>query len=133
MHQPPSFQDIEQFVREFTGIQSSQAITPQTRLDADLGVTGDDGEALLRQAAERFGAVLSHPIHGHRETFSLGENEYLFHDEGFDPIGLSVLVRWMRNEPRPKVRDVTVAELHDAILRTSVSDPLPNNTLETDV
>src|SRR5688572_9937469 len=106
MHQPPSFQDIERFVRNFTGIRSNQAITPQTRLDADLGVTGDDGEALLKQAAERFGAALSHPIHGYRETFLLEENEYLFHGEGFDPIGLSFLVRWLRNEPRPKVRDV---------------------------
>ena len=130
MRQAPTIQDIELFVRDFAGLRTGREITPQSRLDADLGITGDDGDDLLRAAAEHFGAKLAHPVHGYRETFSLGENEYLFHAEGLDLIGVSGLLRWVLKQPLPKVRDLTLAELHDAILRTSVGATLPNTSFE---
>ncbi len=130
MHKVPTLQDIERFVRDFAGLGAGQSVTPQTRLDADLGITGDDGDDLLKAAAEHFGAKLADPIHGYRETFSLAENEYLFHAEGFDLLGVSVLVRAVSNKPKPRIRDLTLAELHDAIIRTSVNATLPNISLE---
>lgn len=58
MHQSPSFEDIERFVRDFAGLRANQAVTPQTRLDADLGITGGDGDDLLSRASEHFRAKL---------------------------------------------------------------------------
>jgi hypothetical protein len=117
----PSLDDIVKFVREFAAIGSDHPITAETRLDADLGITGDDGDELLEQAAKRFGAALATPHEGYRTTFALGPNEYLFGSEGFDPFGMSWLIRRIKNEPRPVVRDLTVAQLHEAILRTKTT------------
>jgi hypothetical protein len=130
MQQRPSFQEIELFVRDFAGLRPDQSVTPQTRLDADLGITGGDGDDLLEKAAEHFNARLQHPMHGYRETFLLAENEYLFGAEGLDHLGVTAFLRWVRNEPEPKVRDVTMGELHSAILRTVVSDTPSNKSLE---
>jgi hypothetical protein len=130
MQQRPSFQDVERFVRDFAGLRSDQTVTSKTRLNADLGITGGDGDDLLEKAAKYFNARLQHPIHGYRETFSLAENEYLFDAEGLDHFGVTAFLRWARNEPQPKVRDVTMSELHGAILRTIVSETPPNKSLE---
>lgn len=130
MHKSPSLQEVEHFVRDFAGLRNDKQVTPQTRLDADLGITGDDGDDLLKAAAEHFGARLSDPVNGYRTTFSLAEDECLFHAEGLDLIGIASLVRSLRSLPPPKVRDLTLAELHDAIVRTCVSETLPNKSLE---
>lgn len=130
MNEVPTIHDIERFVRTFAGLGAGQSVTPQTRLDADLGITGEDGDDLLRAVAEHFGAKLADPIHGYRETFSLEQNEYLFHAEGFDLLGVLHLLRSVLNWPTPKVRDLTVGELHDAIIRTRVIATLPNPSLD---
>jgi len=112
-----SFEEVVAFVREFTGVRSHQAITGETRLEADLGVTGDDGKDLLCAAVERFRVDLASPENGIAQTLQLGPDEYFFGPEGFDLPGISVLVRWLRGEPRPVYRDLTVGELHEAILK----------------
>jgi hypothetical protein len=109
----PSLDEVIDFVREFT--LTEREITAQTRIEEDLGVTGDDGADLLIAAEEHFRVALCDPEDGIRAVFGLGPNEYLFGPEGFDPIGLSVLVRWLRGEPKPVFRDLTVAELHEAL------------------
>ena len=118
MSDPVSFDDVVNFVRDFTGIGGSRPITCDTRLEADLGVTGDDGDELLEEAARHFNAALASPREGYRTTFNLKSNEYLFSEEGVDLFGICALIRWFQGEPRPVVRDLTLGQLHDAIVKT---------------
>ncbi|WP_345971005.1 DUF1493 family protein [Sulfurimonas sp. HSL1-6] len=120
----PSFEEIVTFVRDFYSISPRQAIASETRLEADLGITGNDGEDLLHAASERFQVDLLSPKKGIRKILGLGPNEYLFGSEGFDPIGITILIRWFKGEPCPIYRDLTVKELHDAIQKapSSTSD-----------
>ena len=105
-------------MRNFTGYRGSRPITCETRLEADLGVTGDDGDDLLEEASRCFNAALASPQDGYRTTFGLRSNDYLFSDEGVDLLGVNALIRWFRGEPRPVVRDLTLGQLHDAIVKT---------------
>lgn len=52
----PTLQQVIDFVREFSGDVKS-VITEHTRLEADLGITGDAGIALLEEAEKRFGVL----------------------------------------------------------------------------
>ncbi|MBX3665906.1 MAG: DUF1493 family protein [Burkholderiales bacterium] len=130
MSQPPTFQDVEAFVRTFAGLRQQQVVAPDTRLEADLGITGDDGDELLQEASRHFGVQLAHPVFGYRPAFCLAEDEHLFHGEGFDLLGIGTFVRWLRKKPRPRVRDLTVAELQNAILRLKRTDAPPDTSLE---
>ena len=106
----PTLQQVIDFVREFSG-DAKSVITEETRLEADLGITGDDGVELLEEAEKRFGVSFVTEERSFKETFGLGENEYLFNAEGVDLLGARRLVGWIRNEPRCVVRDLTVGEL----------------------
>lgn len=120
MNTYPTFQDVEAFVRDFAGLRRKQVVTPDTRLEADLRITGDDGTELLEKASAHFGVQLADPVHGVRRTFGLAENEYLFHGEGLEIPGISALIRWVFNPPEtsePRYRDLTMKELHDALVR----------------
>lgn len=125
MSQSPTFQDVEAFVRHFAGLRQKHMVEPQTRLEADLGIAGDDSDELLLEASRHFGVQLAHPIDGYRTTFGLAHDEYLFHAEGVDLLGIGTISRWICKEPRPRVRDLTVGELHDAILRSGPTGALP--------
>lgn len=109
-------EDVAAFVRAFTRLSARRTIGPDTRLDADLGITGDDGDDLLVGASRHFGVDLACPDRGIARTLQLESNEHLFNPEGVDPLGIARLVRLFRNEPEPIFRDLTVAELHRAIL-----------------
>lgn len=50
----PTLQQVIDFVREISGDVKS-VITEETRLEADLGIAGDDGVELLEEAEKRFG------------------------------------------------------------------------------
>ncbi|MGK3125116.1 hypothetical protein ACCY16_13360 [Candidatus Pantoea formicae] len=50
----PTLRQVIDFVREFSGDVKS-VITEHTRLEADFGITGDDGIELLEEAEKRFG------------------------------------------------------------------------------
>ncbi|MBS1940589.1 MAG: hypothetical protein JST38_06920 [Bacteroidetes bacterium] len=116
MNRHPTYQEVETFVRNFAG-RRPKVITPNSRLEADFGITGDDGDEFLEGASCHFNIRLAHPINGYRTTFNLGENEYLFHSEGDDLLGIGNLIQWLRKKPRPIYRDLTIGELHSAILR----------------
>lgn len=118
----PSLDEVIDFVREFT--LTRRETTAQTRIEEDLRVTGGDGADLLEAAEEHFGVALCDPEHGIRPAFGLGPNEYLFGPEGFDPVRFSVLIRWLRGEPKSIIRDLTVAELHEALAE---APPLKTN------
>jgi hypothetical protein len=106
----PTLQQVIDFVREFSGDVKS-VITEHNRLEADLGITGDDGVELLEEAEKRFGVSFVTEERSFKETFGLGENEYLFHAEGVDLLGVRRLIGWVRREPRRVVRDLSVGEL----------------------
>lgn len=106
----PTLEEVIEFVREFSGDHKS-VITEHTRLDADLGITGDDGVELLEDAEKKFGVSFVTEKRSFQETFGLGDNEYLFNSEGLDLLGIGRLVSWLRKEPRPVVRDLSVGEL----------------------
>ena len=113
----PSFDEVAAFVKEFAGIQKSQSLQPNTRLEHDLGITGDDGDELLEEAGRRFRVELATADGGYRPNFGLRPNEYLFSSEGVDLIGITILLRWLSREPKPVVVDLTVGRLHDVIAR----------------
>lgn len=106
----PCLEEVIAFVREYSGDVKSM-ITEHTRLEADLGITGDDGVELLEEAEQRFGVCFVTEERSFKETFGLGENEYLFNAEGLDLLGVRRLIGWVRKEPRCVVRDLTVGEL----------------------
>ena len=113
----PALENVADFVREFAGLKRSFPITERTKLDADLGVTGDDGDQLLREAAKRFQTVLADEETGYRSTFLLADDEYLFHAEGLEFFGVLGFARRICGSRAIKVRDLTVGELHAAIRR----------------
>ncbi|MCR6663817.1 MAG: DUF1493 family protein [Luteimonas sp.] len=112
----PSFAEVVAFVRDFSGIHSKKEIAPGTRLEADLGVTGDDGDDLLQEAEKRFDSALVRQD-GYVTTFGLAPNEYLFHPEALGLLGIGAIVSFIRGQPKHVVRDLTMGELHDAIRR----------------
>jgi acyl carrier protein len=106
----PSLEEVIEFVREFSGNHKS-VITEHTLLDADLGITGDDGVELLEDAEKKFGVSFVTEERSFQKTFGLGENEYLFNSEGVDFLGIGRLVSWLKKEPRSVVKDLSVGEL----------------------
>ncbi|MGY5955799.1 Acyl carrier protein [Kosakonia sp. BK9b] len=114
----PSLPQVIDFIREFTGCRR-QPIHENTWLEADLGVTGYDGVDLLEEIADAFDVVLCTEEEGYRKTFSLGENEYLFGGEGLDLLGIGRLIGWLRGIPEPVIRDLSVGQLHQALVRAA--------------
>ncbi len=74
------------------------------------------------------GIVRAHPLQsrpphaadqGLRTIFSLKENEYLFNSEGLDLLGICRFFEWIRGIPRPVIRDLSVGQLHRALVSAS--------------
>ena len=111
----PTLQQVIDFVREFSGDVKS-VITEGTRLEADLGITGDDGIEVLEEAEKRFGVSFATEERSFKETFGLGENEYLFNAEGLDLLGVRRLIGCIRREPNCVVRDLMVGKLWQVLM-----------------
>jgi acyl carrier protein len=77
----PTFEEFAEFVRGFSGLSPEDEITPETRFEEDLLISGDDGWELLMATEERFKAALYSKEQGYRKAFNLGPKEYLFHSE----------------------------------------------------
>ncbi|MDH3223375.1 MAG: DUF1493 family protein [Gemmatimonadota bacterium] len=114
--------DVVEFVREFTRVPPRISITADTRIEADLGVTGDDGVELLLGAEERFCADFGDDLAG---VFGLDQGQTLFNDEGTGMPGMGVLLRLLGRGAPPEVRDLKVGELYEALLRSTVEGPNP--------
>lgn len=125
----PTLSQVISFIRECQALDSSTAVDGSTRLEADLGITGDDGFNLLQQAERRFNAALCDPITGFRPAFDLRPDDYLFRSEGhsflIEALNRSIrgtrLGRWLGvpKYPYENVTDLTVDQLHAAISRTA--------------
>ncbi|HGM5492135.1 TPA: hypothetical protein ACKP1B_003815 [Serratia fonticola] len=107
--------DVIGFVRKFTG-EHRAPINENTWLEADLGISGDDGVEFLEEAAQVFGVVLYTEEDGYRFTFDLQQNEYIFTSEGLDLLGMSRLINWLRGMPRPVICDLSVGHLYEVLV-----------------
>lgn len=105
-----TFDEFADFIREYWQVSDRKRISPETKFERDLGLTGDDGSDLLEATEKRFGVTLASEEKGLRETFNLGPNEYLFNSEGLFPFGFTSLFG-----PEPTVREFTVGELFEAV------------------
>ena len=79
----PSLDDLVTCIRDHQRIRKSREITSTTRLEADLGITGDDGCELLEEVERRFCVSFVGKDGSLRDAFQLEKDQYLFHSEGF--------------------------------------------------
>jgi hypothetical protein len=104
-----SIDQLVKIIRDNQGIGENEQLRSDSQLERDLGITGDDGEELLEAIGKRFGITFT------RQSFGLGENEYLFGPEASFDFGLGALVRILRRRPPPKYRILTVGELYEVV------------------
>jgi hypothetical protein len=112
----PSFDELVRFLRAETGCRAQ--IAPEQRIEQDLHLCGDDAVDLLQAVERRFAVLLHDQDTGYRRTFGMPDDEVLFSGEGWPLPGVSWLSRRMAS-PQPRVRDLTMSELHSAIVRAS--------------
>lgn len=75
-------------IREFHGLSERETVVAETRLERDLGITGDDGCELLEELEKRFFISFSDSDGTLREAFGLSHDQFLFHSEGFNPFAM---------------------------------------------
>lgn len=98
------------WLRNFLSISDRQLITAPTRIEADLHVTGDDGDDLLIAAMEHFNVNLNDSDQGMAQTLQLASNECWFGTEAAFALPI-----WSGGSSDIVYRDLTVGELHKAI------------------
>ncbi len=108
-----SIDDLITLICAHQGVSSKTKITIETRLEEDLGITGDDGCELLEEIQRRFSVSFAGADGSLRAAFQLEKDEYLFHSEG---TGLFRLFAKLLGHDIEKVRPLTVGQLHQAIL-----------------
>ncbi|QTF10913.1 DUF1493 family protein [Brenneria izadpanahii] len=112
----PSLLEVISFIREHAALRK-QHIDENTYIEEDLHITGDDGVELLEEAEKVFGVCFETEDHNLATLFSMKDNEYLFTSEGFDPFGIFRFFEWLRGIPGSTVRDLTVGELHQVLVK----------------
>lgn len=112
----PELEDVIAFVRDYTGWKS-QVINETTQLEKDLGITGMDGVDFLQDTETFFAVSFETEGENLSTLFDLKENEYLFSSEGFDLLGICYFLEWLRGEPHSVVKDLSVGQLHRALVR----------------
>ena len=111
----PAFDEVAEFVRRWARIPPNKPITPDTQLERDLGITGDDGGELLEAAEVQFKVNLKDGDNGFRRVFELGPNEYLFNSEGFSIGSGGTDMITLFTNTNPSVGRFTVGELCEAL------------------
>jgi hypothetical protein len=108
-----TFDQFADFIREFWRVSTRKQIAPEIQFERDLGLTGDDGDELLRATERRFDVTLESEETGIPETFNLGRNEYLFHSGGWELFPPRSTTLFGAEEYT--VRKFMVGELFDAV------------------
>jgi acyl carrier protein len=108
------FQQLAEFIREWSHISRKKQIVSETQFERDLGITGDDGYEFLGATEKRFDINLSSKEDGYRQIFKLGPNELLFHSEVPELFPFELLSIFGRSST-PTIRSFTVGELYDAV------------------
>jgi len=109
-----SVENIISLIRESQGIPSKIVITENTLVESELGITGDDGDELLQEVEKEFDLSFKGKDGSLREYFGLKENEYLFHSEGIDILGI---FKELFGKNKETVKQFTVGELFQGALR----------------
>jgi hypothetical protein len=113
----PSFDEFTGFIRSQTRTPQRKLITPATRFDDDLGVTGDDGVDLLKAVELEYDVSFESDERSFRETFNLKPNEYLFGAEGGPTLLGHFAMTTIFGSAPDTVRPFTVGELYETVLR----------------
>lgn len=112
----PTLADVISFIREYAGLRK-QPVDEHSYIEKDLHIAGDDGVELLQEAEKVFGVCFETDEHNLRTLFSMKDNEYLFTAEGLDLLGISRFFAWLRGIPEPTIRDLTVGEFHQVLVK----------------
>ena len=102
-----TFDEVVRALRASQGIRDRVMITGATLLEDELGITGDDGCALLEELETVFHIAFAGSDGSLREAFGLDGDQFLFHGEGWSLLAL------FRKE---NVKPLTVGELHRVIV-----------------
>jgi hypothetical protein len=122
----PTLPDVISFIREYAGLRK-QPIDENSYIENDLHIAGDDGVELLQEAEKVFGVCFETDEHNLRTLFSMKDNEYLFTAEGLDLFGISRFFAWLRGIPEPTIRDLTVGELHQVLVKLRLQQASENS------
>ena len=107
------FEDIKSFIiTNYWGLR--KGLTRETRVLHDLRIAGDDAAELMEKFSVRFQVDLSDFVF-----------ERYFDLEGFDPVGLSILIRKLRGEKIPKKSShkLTLGDLERAAIKGKWIEP----------
>lgn len=113
------YEHVAEFVAKFSRERTRKhPVRPETWIEQDLHIFGDDSVDLLIEAEEYFG--ISWPEgDGFRKLFNMDEHDYLFTSEGFDPIGVfywgGYVFRKVKGIPESRYLDLRVSEFFRAI------------------
>jgi hypothetical protein len=115
-----TFENLVAVIRECTGIPKKVPIAENSRLEEDLGITGDDGDDLLLEIQKRFSLSFVGEDGTIREIFGLEHNQYLFHGEGSYPFEWLISLFSKHTE---NVKTITVGQLYEAAVKAkAISD-----------
>lgn len=110
-----TFHNLVSLIRELQGISNKTEINESTLLENDLGITGDDGSELLEAIETRFNLSFeSDSGPSLREIFNLEKDQYLFHSEGVDFLGL---IASFFGKKTQNVKPLSVGELFTGALK----------------
>lgn len=101
-----TFEQIKAFTVKFTGVKPAK-VTLSTTLERALGITGDDGYDFMWAFFNEFGV-----------DYTGFELTRYFDQEGFDPIGITLVIRKLfTNLPSltSPIHDITIADLVKAV------------------
>ena len=99
---------VIKLIRDFHGISKSISIDADTKLEKELGITGDDGVELIEFIQDEMKLSFVGADGSLREAFDLDEDEYLFNGEGFS---LNFFTK------KEKIKDTKVKDIVLAINR----------------
>lgn len=109
-----TLENLNSVIRELQGIPSKILIDENTLVENELGLTGDDGDEVLQEIEKVFELSFKGKDGSLREFFGLKDNEYLFHSEGFDILGVFKKLFGINNE---SIKPFIVGELFKGALR----------------
>jgi hypothetical protein len=115
MSSSPTLEQVATFVGKVSGVAPSVVIHAHTRLETDLGIYGDDGDALLLGLQSEFGIAFPRDKEAFRMLFSLGRDQRLFSDDVHLLTPVVGLLRRLTGSAQP--RDLTVGELREVIVK----------------
>ena len=101
-----TFEQVKAFTVKFTGVKPAKVALDTTLEDA-LGITGDDGEDFMWAFFNEFGV-----------DYTGFELTKYFAQEGFDPIGITLVIRKLLTNLPPLIsptHDITIADLVKAV------------------